>query len=457
MAKNGNIDPAFQAAPYLGDSSHNPIEFARRQSMIKYQERRRKQEEINQNIAKGLDQLMIDLKGWDDKEGLDEIMQRQDKAYKMYTNLAMKGVNFVTPKTIADVTAFKALTDYQTETKELVDIRNNHKVLLELSEKAMKEDSLKPIEEQRIDQELSRVNIIEAKKDNTLRGRDEKFHNILVPKVQTGDVVKQIIADKDFYIPASQRQTVKTNPDTGKNETVFEEYMDPEDEKENIRRAGVRYTGLSEAMKKGVSQMREAEVNPLLYVMQDKDYYATLAVPTYRKRFIEKVTGGGNNDLAIKFGGQKVKMSPGKFREEPIPYGDKTYTGSYMFQTTKSLTVPVGTIGSAQFMGANWAPIEKGGTIEGTPYLYNPATDEFVFNVTSNQKAPWVENNRPVSVPRSVIGDLADEFPIEVNGKVRKLKDIYGSMKQVKLKIPGVDEDFWGAKNSPVYIPKNRK
>jgi len=104
-------------------------------------------------------------------------------------------------------------------------------------------------------------------------------------------------------------------------------------------------------------------------------------------------------------------------------------------------------------MGENWSPITRGGTVEATPYLYNPVLDEFVFNVTSNQKAPWVQNNSPVSIPRSVIGDLADDFPIRVGNVVKKLKDVYGSTKEVKKELPNLGSDFWEKPKIP-YIPK---
>ena len=456
MAKNVKIDPAFQAAPYLGDSSHDPIEFTRRQSMIKYQAKKQREAEIERNIAKGLDQLTIDLKGWDDKEGFAEIQARQDKAYKMYMDLATKGVNFVTPKTTADVMSFKALTDFQTETKQLADIRNNHKGLLDLVEKAVKEDSLKPEEEQRIDQDSTRANMAIALKDNTLIGRDKLMNNLLVPKVQVGDVVKQVIADKGFYIPPTQTQVVTPNPETGTNDISFTEDMPKADVDENVRRAGVRYAGLTEAMKKGVKQMRDAETNDLLRVMPLKDYYATLAVPTYRKKFLEKTTGAGGG-LGINLFGQKITTQPAIKNSNTIRLGDRDYTEHYDFNISKPIIgISMSNLGAEVYEGEKWVPASKeGGLVTAQLNFYDPKTNSFIFTSTASGMEAGVWKAQTFSVPRENLGKEVDNLPIiKEDGKQGKLRDIYGQLSEgtKKLKLPG---DFWSKPSKP-SLPKTK-
>ncbi len=456
MAKT-KIDPAFQAAPYLGDSSHDPLEFTRRHAMIKYQAKVKREEEAERNIARGLDLLAVDLKGWDDKEGFAEIQARQDKAYKMYMNLATKGVNFVTPKTTADVTAYKALTDFQAETRQLADIRNNHKGLLDLVEKAVKEDSLKPEEEQKIDVEATRANMITALKDNTLTGRDKLMNNLLVPKVQVGDVVKQVIADKGFYIPPTQRQIVTPNPETGVNETTFVEDMPEGDVKENVRRAGVRYAGLTEAMKKGVRQMREAETDPVLKVMQDKDYYATLAVPTYRKKFLEKTTGTGGG-LGITLFGQKVTTPPAIKNNNVIRLGDRDYTEHYDFNIkTPLIGISMSDLGAEVYEGDRWIPASKeGGLVTAQLNFYDPKTDSFIFTSTASGMEAGVWKSQTFSVPRANLGKEVDNLKIKKDdGKIGKLSDVYNQVSSTTKKLP-LPNNFWSKQSKP-YIPKSKK
>ena len=455
MAKTGKINPEFQAAPFFGESSFDPVEFARRQSMIQYQERRRKEEEKERNIAKGLDQLMIDLKGWDDKEGFNEIMSRQDKAYKMYMGLATKGINFVNPKTAADMTAYKALTDYQKETKELVDLRNSQKAKFDTFEKLRLEESKKQKEEQVVDWDQTGLNLSGALKDNTIRGRDAIINTALITKPQIGDSYKYVDEHRNALPKLDQIQEAYTDPDTGLVTTRMRVQWTPEKIEETKTKLRELYQQAPEKVKNAVKLYKSR--TPQLESVPDEEVFVAQHMPEYQEKLINRISGSKGGGFEISFGGQKVKMSPGKFRQEPLPYGDKVYTNSYLFQTTKPLTVPVGSTGSAQYVASTWMPIQKGGTIEATPYIFNPATDEFVFNVTSNQKAPWVQNNSPVSIPRSVIGDLADDFPIEVDGKIKKLKDVYEPMRKVQDQLPDLSEDFWGTTKPSGYQPKFRK
>jgi len=429
MAK-GNINPEFQAAPFLGESSYDPIEFQRRHKMIKYQIEKQRQEETEERTAKGVEKLMLDLKGWEDKEGFNEIVADHDKVIKAYLDLSKRGLNLTSPRTSQEIMAFKAITDAQQQIMQKVDVWGRNKDVYDLVTQAIKQEALKPEDQRNLNAELTTDNLIKTLKPGILN-RDMKLENILAFNVRPADVIKKITDAKDFYLPATRTQTVRFNEETGQNESFFVEDMKPEDIKENVRRANIQYEGLTDQYKETIKKMRDSDPNKEFNVMSDKDYFATIAVPPYRKQFLEKATGGGGG-FSINIGGQKISMQPGTLRPEPLPYGEgaegKTYINSYWWPVPgKSITIPVGTGGSAQFMGSRWSPITKGGSVEATLYLYDPERDEFVFNVTSNQRAPWVENNRPVSVPRSVIGNIMDEVRIKKDGKVVMLKDIFGT------------------------------
>ena len=447
----------------MGESSYNTIEFARRHNLEKFQIQKARQEEIQKNIATGLNKLEIDLKGWNDKSGFNEVMSRQDKAYKMYFELAKQGINFNAPKTTTDIMAFKTLTDYQKETQELADLRNNQKIKIDTIIALKKAEALKDPEEQGVDWINTDANLAKALKDNTISGRDEIINNALVPKVRPGDVVKQIIDDKGFYIPTTQTQVVTPNPETGANEVTFVENMPKEDMDENVRRAGVRYTGLTESMKKGVRQMREAEINPSLKVMSDKDYYATLAVPTYRKKFIEKAVGTGGG-LNFNFLGSQAKIVPGEFHTNDDIYGGRNYNQRYDFSSNKSFNIP--TTGGYQHTGNadpvngtdGWEEIKGGDIVEGTLRFYDPKTDQLIFHTNQQANTPWVSNNTTIAVPRKNIPD-AENLPIKLsNGKMGKLKDILpkdGVQPSIK-QLPGIGDNFWSKNPIKPYIPKSK-
>jgi len=452
MAK---IDPAFQAAPFLGESSHDPIEFTRRQNLIKYQRNQQKQKESEKNISEGLDKLTLDLKDLYGQVGIDKVLEDNARTKGVFIELERRGANIFSPTTPREIKAYQAIIKAQEDTMKKVDVIKANKAILELDSKALFEDMKLSKEDRAFNHEETGANIEAAKKivkEGGILENQGIFDNLLVRNIKYGDVLKNITDNKDFYEKPTVTQNIIKMPDGTKKVNLEENWTD-EQVAENKRRAGIHYEGLNQSYKNAVTKIREKDPDPRLNVQTDKDYFIGMAVPPFRKKFLEKPVGVGSNFEVNLGGGKKINMQPGKLRPEPLPYGDRSYINSYTWPIpTTPITIPVGEMGSAQFLGSAWAPITKGGTVEATPYLYNPATKEFVFNVTSNQNAPWVQNNSPVSIPQSVIGDLADDFPIMVDGKKRKLKDIYPKdIEKPAIKLIG-GKDLSGTP----YIPKNK-
>jgi hypothetical protein len=329
--------------------------------------------------------------------------------------------------------AYKAIIDAQQKIVQKVDTWNANKKVYDLVQQGIVTDSQKPPDEQRIDQTATMANVDKFLKTTKILDRGNGLQSLVVTKPQIGDVHKYVNDNMKFITQPDQIQTPYTDPVTGLQGSRMNEVMTPEKEKQREQDLRNLFKTAPEPVLNAIKQTKAKDKT--LDVMKDEDYFVSMYDPSFKQKMIDKISGTGGGLQINLGGGQKITMQPGKLRTEPIPYGDKSYANSYTWPTpTKPITIPVGATGSAQFMGSKWIPIDKGGTIEATPYLYDPATDEFVFNVTSNQNAPWVQNNRPVSIPRSVIGNLADDFPIEINGKVQKLKDIYGTTSAPKKK-----------------------
>jgi hypothetical protein len=126
MAKD-YINPEMQAAPVLGGTSFDPVEFARRKHAEKFQREQVRYMENEKATAEGLKNLMVDLKGWEDTNGFQELTNRNQKALDMFLAFRRKGANMLNPKTSAEIMAYKELTDYQNETKRLADVWNGTK------------------------------------------------------------------------------------------------------------------------------------------------------------------------------------------------------------------------------------------------------------------------------------------------------------------------------------------
>jgi hypothetical protein len=444
MAKT--INPAFQAAPFLGESSHDPIEFQRRHNLAKYQMAKLRNDQIQENTAKGLSNLMLDLKGWEDQEGYKEIVADHDKVINAFLELSKKGLNLTSPKTSQELLAYKAITQKQQEIKQKVDTWNQQKGVYDMMKKTIEADAAKPSGDQRIDAEASYKNIQDVLKSNSIMDRNGKLQNMLVLKPEIGDVHKYVNDNMKFITQPEIITEPYNDPVTGQTISKTREVMSPENEKKREVDLRNLFKTAPEPVLNAVKATKAKDKT--LDVMSDEDYFVSMYDPKYKEKMVDKLSGTGGG-LNINFLGQKTTMSPGRQRKEPLNYGNQTFTSPYEFSSTKPIRVPLGAQGSEIFMGKDWSPLTGGGDVEATLSFYDSNTDKFIFRTTQAGAAPFVMNNMTIAVPRSVIGDQADDLPIEVNGKVEKLKDVYGS-KKPEVKLIG------GKSFVTPYIPKKR-
>ena len=432
MAKT--IDPAFQAAPFLGDSSHDPVAFARSQKMMKNQAQMRKARETDENTAKGLEKLMLDIKGWEDEKGFSEVMSSYNKNINAFMDMSKKGLDLTSPKTEADIMAFNRLQQEHAKTKQLLDTWDRNKKAVDLFDTMIKQDAAKPESERKLDYKSSRLNL-EKQLSGNIQDRNLNLESLLVFKPEIGDVHKYVSDNMQFITKPDNITTYETDPNTGQSISRTREVITPEIAKAQEQDLRKLYKTAAKPIKTAVKEQRENDPNDSLNIMSDEDYFVAMYNPKFKEKMIDKAAGKGGG-LNINFLGQKTAMEPGRQRKEPLNYGDKTFTSAYEFQSTKPLRIPLGAAGSEIFMGRAWQPLTGGGDVEGTLSYYDSNTDKFIFRTTQAGAAPFVMNNMTIAVPREVIGDQADELPIEVNGEIKKLKDVFGTMQAIKKKLP---------------------
>jgi hypothetical protein len=423
MAK---IDPAFQAAPVLGGTNYDPIAFARRNRMEKFQIQRKQEEDQAKNTAQGLENLMVDVKGWEDQQGFKEIMADQNRVMNGFLDLSKKGLNLVSPKTTQEIMAYKAINDAHEQIKQKVDTWNQQKGIYDLYTKAIEKDSILPPEEQEIDHGATIANVQKVLKTKDIMGRGTDLQNLVVTKTKPVDVFKDVLANKDIFEKGTQSQNVVEMPDGSKQISMVEN-LTPQQTEANAKKAGQLFESKPQAYKDAVKKIREADPEPKLNVMSDKDYYKTIAVPTYRKKFLDKPTGSGGG-ASMNFGGSKVQVTPGELQTNDNMIGGRNYSQRYDFQT-KGQLIKVPTTGGYQHDSDpkagddGWHEITGGDYAEAELLFYDPKSDQLVFRTGQAAKNPWIDNNITFSVPRKNVPD-AEKLPIMDNGKKKTLKDV---------------------------------
>jgi hypothetical protein len=456
MAK-GNIDPAFQAAPFFGQSSFDSVQFIEKKNLLEYQQRKQSKLEQDRDMKEGLEKLTLDLKGWEDKAGFDMITKKHEVIRNAAIEAQRKGLNWVSPKTRSDIEAWKGVNDALTGLKQDVDMWDQNKKAVDVINTAIKQDLSKPPDQRRIDYDTTKANLDAQLKNTDLASRNLGLDNIVKYNVQYGDIVKEVIANKAFFKQPTPIQRV--NPTTGVVE--LKEQLSPEDEKENTRRYGILYEGFDQSYKNAVKKQRENDADPDLKVMTDKDYFISQFSLPYREKLIQKPaskskSGSGGSDMS--FGGSIAKITPGIHNTNDNKIGGRNYNDRYDFAANK--TFEINASGGAQHVRISspktgqdgWGKIDEGGLVKSTLLFYDPNTDNIIFKSAEDANLPWIENNTTFAVPRKNLPE-AEKFPIMLeNGKQGVLKDILPTTSTPVLKTIGGKNYATPTANKP-YIP----
>ena len=430
------IDPAFRAAPFLGESSQDPIEFARRQKTLKNAAQMKKDKEIEQNTAKGLEKLMLDIKGWEDQKGFQEVMSSYNKNISAFMDLSKKGLNLTAPKTETEILAFKKLNEEHEKTKQLLDTWNRNKESVDLFNTMIKQDAAKPESDRKLDYEASRLNLEKQLTGNNIQDRNLNLENLLVFKPELGDVHKFVADNMEFITKPDVVTTPEVDQATGTTINRTREVVTPEVAKAQETDLRKLFKTAPTPIKSAVKIQKEKDPNSSLNIMTDEDYFVSMYNPKFKEKMIDKATGKGGG-FYIDFLGSRSPIEAGTLRPEALVYGTESIPNTYVFKpTTKPLVVPLGK-STQQFVFNKWIPpYVEGGTAEATLYAYDPASDSFIFNTTSSNNSTAVKNDTAIRVPRSEIGDQADNVPIMKDGKKTTLKEVYGPKQTVKKKLP---------------------
>jgi hypothetical protein len=475
MAK-GNIDPGFQAAPFLGESSHDPIEFTRRHNLAKFQTEKAKAKEVADTTAKGLDELALDLKDLYNEKGIDEVLKDSAQTKEAFIKLQKSGINVFNPTSPLEIKAYQTILKKQEETIKKVDAIKANKAIIELQGKAAFEDSKLPEDKQIYDQAAYRANLDAAKKaEGGVIETKGIFDNLLVKKPQIGDMYEYSRKNKDRFPVLDTTQEDYIDPETNETRSRMVSQWTPEKIAEARAVAKQMYQEAPEDIKRSVAlnqeRIRKTDPKSLLAMATPEEFYIDSTLPQEAQKFSDKSKSSGG--LSFNFLGTTAKIVPGELRENNNFIGSRNYNKRYdfAFPTKKLFNVPtsggfqhnddarearpaVGDV-PAKPATTGWEPITGGDYAEAELLFYDPKNDELVFRTGQAAENPWIKNNTTFAVPRKNVPD-AEKLPIMVNGKKTELKSILPKEDPNAKKILPLPENFWSTSKTP-YIPTNRK
>lgn len=442
-----NIDPGFQAAPYLGDSSFDPIDFVKRHNFAKFQQLKYNEEKRQSENAKTLNDMLFDVKAWEDQSGMKEIMQDRNKVLQTFMDYSRKGMNLGNPKTTEEQVLYKGLQDALASVKNKADIWQQQKGIYDFYQKQVDD----PNNEDKIDKQATMQNIQNVLKSNDILDRQNKLQNLIVKKPVLADVHKYVRDNAQFITKPDVITTPVQDPTTGQTISQTREVVTPEIAKKQEADLRNLWASSPKEVKQAVTDQRKND--PTLGVMKDEDYFVSMYNPKYKERMVDKLSGTSGAGFSMNFGGQKVTMEPGYKSKVPQQYGGKTYSEPYIIGSKQSVTIPLN--GAIRITPQGEVPIRGTGNLEAKPFMYDPDTDRLFFRSTGTNETPGLDNNDLVAVPRTSLPEDANNIPIrdDETGAMTTIGKKYGQVKAPKVRTIG-GKDY----SNPLtpYIPKNR-
>lgn len=435
------INPEFQGAPYLGDSSYDPIKFVQQQNLAKYKIAKEEKDERESDNAQMLKSLLVDIKGWEDQKGFEELMADRQKVLDTFIGFSRKGMNLANPKTVEEHTMYKGISEALARVQQKAQAWNQQKGVYDFYMKQMET----PGAEDKIDIEATKKNIEDVLSSNNILDRGTKLGNLIVKKPSIDAVNDFIQKNKSRLYQAPVRTSSYVD-----EQGITHTNTNPVEDSKEINKIEQSYKDLyatsDKTVQDGLKEVRrqnaEIDKERNFDTLSDAEYFAAMYDLPTRQKYSERLSkmGGGGIGISVNAFGRKMNITPGEQRDEPLPYGDKTFTNTYKFFSKDPLTINIGRNGSKMFTGDTWEEITDGGDVEANLLYYDAKDDVFIFRTTQTGNTPFVLNNATVTVPRAVLGKEADDLPIKTSdGKTKKLIEVFGPLKTVKKNPFGND------------------
>ena len=417
MAK-AKLDPAFMAAPYYGDSSYDPIEAVKAVKLSEHQGAAARQKKQADDMDKGLEKISLDIKGWDEEQGFEEISGELESLRSQYIDLGTQGLNLAKPSNRAEQKIAKAINSRMSEIKNKHDVWQEQKQRVDEATKIIQSQLQKPEDERDIDTEATYEAIRQWKETpGGILDRSKGLDSLIVGKARPVDVGKYFQDTIPKYVPGTDKWVKSWEYDqtTGKFIKETAEGVDPKRAKEGILKA---YKNAKPNIKNAVDRMFQED--PERGVLNKEEWLVKTFGPEYPEK-VDKTAGGGSGSLGLSVGfGIPEKgpdgMYPVQSQIRDIYFSSNSTGSDKMYQYESIGRVPIGAI-------FGFKPITMMGSINNT----NTATGE-----------------------KEAVGKAIAAVPVEMNMLPVATKDM-----QVTIKDPNTGEDVTETFKSGDRIPKH--
>jgi len=288
---NGKIDPGFQAAPYFGPSSYDPVQAVQRVRLERLQYGQALNEQKQKDQEKGLAELNMEIKGWEDQQGFEEISKDLESLRSEYVDLGQKGANLYDPKSSTEQKISKAFRTKLAAIKQKHDVWQQEKATIGDVEKIINQQLAKPEDQRDIDVQATQANIKKwMETPGGVTERSPLSKELIVGKARPVDAGKYFQAAIPKFVPGTDEIVRRSIVDetTGKWQKTTWEGVDPVRARKGVVKA---YETAPLNVKNAVDKMYAED--PDKGVMSKEDWLVSTYGPEYpeKKRTEQGVSG----------------------------------------------------------------------------------------------------------------------------------------------------------------------
>jgi uncharacterized protein (TIGR02145 family) len=161
---------------------YNPVEFAQRQHMEKFQAQKEQYEQTEKNISEGMKKYSLEIDGWEDQIGYEELNKKISAIRNGFIELNAAGLNLITPRSSQELMAYKALNEAMDDIRYKSSIWQSQKLSYRAAEKIIYEQIIKKESERTIDIDATKANMRALLNTAGILNRSKLTENLIVYK-----------------------------------------------------------------------------------------------------------------------------------------------------------------------------------------------------------------------------------------------------------------------------------
>lgn len=170
------------SAPFLGESSHDPIEFAQRRKLASQNAALEVQRQQSANFEEGIKMYNIEIESWQDQKGYEELYNKKSAIRDAFIELNAAGLNLIRPSSELELIAYKALNEAMDDIRYKSAIRQTQKLAYDAAAKIIFEQLLNKGSERPIDIDSTRLNMSTLLNTPGILNRTKITENLIVYK-----------------------------------------------------------------------------------------------------------------------------------------------------------------------------------------------------------------------------------------------------------------------------------